>query len=118
MKKVFLLSMVSFAFFPFAFAQGVAINNDGSSPDASAMLDVKHPNKGLLIPRVALTSTADVSTIISPATSLLVYNTATNGSGAAAITPGFYYWSGAAWLRIGTGSGSATSCSLREMGGQ
>ncbi|WP_297290837.1 hypothetical protein, partial [Oceanicoccus sp.] len=45
------------------FAQ-VSINTDGSSPDESAMLDVKSTTKGMLIPRmdstqrVAITSPA------------------------------------------------------------
>lgn len=35
------------------FAQnGVAINGDNSSPDASAMLDIKSTEKGILIPRM------------------------------------------------------------------
>jgi len=38
----------------YTFAQGVAINADGSSANSSSMLDVKSANKGLLIPRVAL----------------------------------------------------------------
>ncbi len=36
---------------PNAYAQNVGINTDGSLPAASAMLDVKNPNKGMLIPR-------------------------------------------------------------------
>jgi hypothetical protein len=44
---------------------------------ASAMLDVSAPNKGILIPRVSLTSSLDISTVPSPVTSLLVYNTST-----------------------------------------
>src|SRR6187397_1404283 len=86
MKKILLLPIVSILFFDSSFAQSVGINNDGSSPNPSAMLDVKHPNKGLLVPRVTLTGTGDVATIPSPATSLLVYNTATNGAGATAVT--------------------------------
>ena len=58
----------------------------------SAMLDVASSNKGVLIPRVALSSTADISTIVSPATSLLVYNTATVGIPPNNVSPGFYYW--------------------------
>src|SRR4030095_14168378 len=108
MKKILLLPILSILFFEFSFAQSVGINNDGSSPNPSAMLDVKHPNKGLLVPRVTLTGTGDVATIPSPATSLLVYNTATNGAGATAVTPGYYYWSGSAWLRLNTGAVSGT----------
>ncbi|NML71775.1 hypothetical protein HHL23_18520 [Chryseobacterium sp. RP-3-3] len=51
------------------------------SPDPSAMLDVVASDKGLLIPRVALTSATDQITVPSPAVGLLVYNT-----GAAALT--------------------------------
>ena len=71
-------------------AQNVGINDDGSQPDNSAMLQVKSANKGLLIPQIALTGVNDATTIATPATSLLVYNT-TDGSG---LTPGYYYNSG------------------------
>ena len=81
------------------YAQNVGINSDGSSPDASAMLDIKSTDKGLLIPRVALTNTSLASPITSPATSLLVYNTATTGD----VTPGYYYWNGNQWVRFATG---------------
>ena len=82
------------------YAQNVGINSDGSSPDASAMLDIKSTDKGLLIPRVALTNTSLASPITSPATSLLVYNTATTGD----VTPGYYYWNGNQWVRFATGN--------------
>ena len=77
-------------------AQNVGINATGTAPNTSAMLDVDAANKGLLIPRVALTSTADVATITTPATSLLVYNIAAVSN----VTPGFYYWNGSAWTRL------------------
>jgi trimeric autotransporter adhesin len=32
--------------------QGMAVNNDGSTADASALLDVKSTTKGMLIPRM------------------------------------------------------------------
>src|SRR6266496_647667 len=76
------------------------------------MLDIKSSNKGLLIPRIALTSTDDNATIPLPATSLLIYNTATAGSGGASVTPGYYYWTGSAWTRLSTGSSSATGAWL------
>jgi hypothetical protein len=66
---------------------GVAINTDGSAPDGSAMLDVKATNKGILIPRVALTSS-----VTSPVNGLLVYQTGG--------TPGFYYYNGSVWVYI------------------
>lgn len=70
-----------------SFAQGVAVNTDGSNPDASAILDVKATNKGMLVPRVALTSA-----VSAPAIGLLVYQTGG--------TPGFYYYNGTTWVYI------------------
>ncbi|KAF0194988.1 MAG: hypothetical protein FD166_3228 [Bacteroidetes bacterium] len=81
----------------------VAINTDGSNPDNSAMLDVKSIDKGLLIPRVALTGTLDVATIASPAISLLIYNTATAGTSPDNVTPGYYYWNGTSWATLANG---------------
>ena len=78
---------------------GVSINTTGVSADASAILDVSSVDLGVLIPRVSLTSTTSSSPIINPATSLLVYNTATVGD----VTPGFYYWDGTQWVRLATG---------------
>jgi len=97
--KHFLLYLFSLLATTFSFAQNVAINADATLPNSSAMLDVKSTNKGLLIPRVALTGTGDVSTIATPATSLLIYNTA-NITGAGGVTPGYYYWTGAAWVQL------------------
>ena len=78
-----------------------------SSVDPSARLQVDATNKGFLPPRVVLQGTNDAQLtnpssprITSPATGLLVYNTATAGSGATAVTPGFYYYDGAKWQRI------------------
>jgi hypothetical protein len=60
----------------------------------------------MLIPRVALTGTGDATTIPSPATSLLVYNTAAAGSGTTAVVPGYYYWDGS-WVRMVAQKGGA-----------
>lgn len=74
-------------------AQNVGINTDGSSPDASALLEIKSSNKGLLIPRVSLQSKTDAITISNPATSLLVYNI--NGNTAQMPDSiGYYYNAG------------------------
>jgi BclB C-terminal domain-containing protein len=109
MKKTFLLSLLTFITVTFSFAQNVGINADGSLPNSSAMLDVKSANKGLLIPRVALTGTGDVTTIPSPATSLMVYNTASAGTGSTAVVAGYYYWNGTAWVRIVTSTTAANT---------
>ncbi|MCX7728296.1 MAG: hypothetical protein N2203_02385 [Bacteroidia bacterium] len=104
------------------FSQNVGINPTGTPPNPSAGLDVDFTNKGLLIPRVALTSATDAATIPSPATSLLVYNTGTGGLAPAgyyynAGTPGSPNWvrlmpatgTGGAWLVTGNGGLSSTT---------
>ena len=89
-------------------SQNVAINTTGVVANGSSILDVSASDKGLLIPRVALTGTADVATIAAPAVSLLVYNTSTVSD----VTPGFYYWGGASWMRLATGTNTANSWNI------
>jgi hypothetical protein len=78
-----------------------------TTPATSSALDITSTNTGLLIPRVALTSTSDVATIASPATSLLVYNTATAGVVPNNVVPSYYYNSGTpaspVWTPLSTG---------------
>ena len=71
MKKL-LLSLFAVLALATGNAQNVGVGT--STPNASAALDVTATNKGLLPPRVALTSTTDATTIASPAAGLLVYN--------------------------------------------
>lgn len=80
----------------------VSISTDGSAPNQSAMLDVKSTNKGLLVPRVALTGTGDITTVPNRVESLLIYNTATAGTSPNNVTPGYYYWSGTKWVLLQT----------------
>jgi len=84
--------------------QNVGINSTGSAPDATAGLDISFTNKGLLIPRVALTATNAAGPITTPTTSLLVYNTATAGTAPNNVTPGYYFWTGTAWSRLSNGT--------------
>ncbi len=85
-------------------AQNVGINSTGATPDATAGLDISFTNKGLLIPRVALTATNAAGPITTPTTSLLVYNTATAGTAPNNVTPGYYFWTGTAWSRLSNGT--------------
>lgn len=86
-----------------SYSQRVAINTDGSAPNTSAILDVKSTNKGFLPPRIALTGSTDVTTIASPATGLLIYNTATAGSDPNTVSPGYYFYTGSFWKTLGQG---------------
>ena len=95
LKPILVLFFMSVTFYGYS-QQGVSINTAGTQADPSAMLDISSTSKGLLIPRVALTSINDVTTITSPATSLLVYNTNAAMTGGAV---GFWYFNGTIWVQ-------------------
>lgn len=82
----------------FAFASQIANAQVGiqtASPDLSSVLDVVANNKGVLIPRISLTSsTVDLDGAAGQATGLLVFNTG------GVFEKGFYYWDGATWKGI------------------
>ena len=72
------------------FPQSLAVNTDGSTANASALLDVKSTVKGVLIPRM---TSLQRTTIGSPATGLQVYDTDLNQ---------FYFYNGTVWTAIPT----------------
>ncbi|MCB9224536.1 MAG: hypothetical protein H6582_10195 [Crocinitomicaceae bacterium] len=112
MKKI-TLSLCAITLSIASFSQ----NNVGigtTTPDASSALEVNSSTQGLLVPRIALTATNVAAPVTSPATSLLVYNTATAGTVPNNVTPGYYYWDGSAWARLNTGSGSTSCVTLDE----
>lgn len=97
MKKI--TYTIGFAFAMLATSNAVAQQGFGTNrPEKSAAVEIKSPNKGLLIPRIALTSTTDVTTVLNPANSLLVYNeTASDG-----LHAGYYYFKASAnkWIPL------------------
>ena len=96
MKKAILLAALLAPTFLFA-----QVGIGTTTINSSAKLQIDATNKGVLPPRVALTGTGTTSNAVaSPATGLLVYNTATAGSGTAAVTPGYYYYTGTQWARF------------------
>lgn len=66
-----------------------------TTPDASAMLEIQSPDKGLLIPRM---STSARAAITSPATGLLVFDSTAKK---------FYVYAGSAWSVIVNGTASS-----------
>jgi hypothetical protein len=94
-KLIFLLTLLWLHKTIYA-QQNVGIGTN--TPHASAVLDMRSNNKGLLIPRINLTSETDVTTIPGPLISLLVYNF----NGALPDGEGFYFWNGGKWSKLAT----------------
>jgi hypothetical protein len=106
MKKIFIL------FLPLFFLNKVKAQTGigTTTPNASAKLEVASSTQGFLPPRIALTGTNDNTTIknaagtsITPATGLLIYNTASAGTAPNNVTPGYYYYNGSTWVQISAG---------------
>jgi len=70
-------------------------------PDSNAVLDLESNTKGLLVPRVTLTATNNPSPLTAHKAGMLIYNTATAGTGATAVSPSFYYNDGTQWVKMG-----------------
>ncbi len=80
-------------------AQEVAIGT--LTLEDGVIFQLEDPNKGLMIPNVALTDRQDVLTITpSMVEGLWVYNTSNAGSGNDRVSPGFYFWDSSEWIRM------------------
>lgn len=77
-------------------------------------LEINSSTNGFVAPQVILTATNVSAPVVNPQTAgipitgTLIYNTATAGAGVTAVTPGYYYWDGALWVRIATTDWSIT----------
>lgn len=95
-KGIFIVLLVcGLHFYNPANAQ-VGIGTTTPNPNALLDIDATTTAGGLLLPRVALTSTTGFAPLTSHVQGMTVYNTATTGD----VTPGYYYNDGAAWERI------------------
>ncbi|MFC0184490.1 hypothetical protein SAMN04515674_1025 [Pseudarcicella hirudinis] len=73
--------------------------SDGTSNAAinpNAIVEIQSNNKGLLLPRVALTGTANAAPLSAHVAGMHVYNTATVGD----VTPGEYFNDGKKWKQV------------------
>ena len=100
MKRKFILRPVIFVLALLStsllHAQSVAINTDGTTAHASAILDIKSSTKGMLAPRM---NSAQRTAIATPAAGLFVYDTDTNS---------YWFYNGTAWGNL-SASGIAGS---------
>jgi len=94
MKKILFVSFLLLE--QVLLAQNVGIGT--ATPNTSAKLDIVDANRGILLPRVALTSTTVAAPVASPANWLVVFNTQNIND----VTEGMYYWNGTRWVRLST----------------
>ncbi|PJR03605.1 hypothetical protein CDL10_03035 [Avrilella dinanensis] len=74
----------------------------------NAVLEIESTNRGLLLPRLELTATDNFAPLTAHVEGMTIYNTATAGTGATAVTPGYYYNDGTKWVRVATGADAKT----------
>ncbi|MFD2941384.1 hypothetical protein [Flavobacterium notoginsengisoli] len=80
----------------------------GNKPNKNAVLDLNKTDgtndKGLLLPKVVLKAINNTAPMTAHVAGMKVYNTATDGTGANAVTPGEYCNDGTQWVRLETNS--------------
>ncbi|MFC3813264.1 hypothetical protein [Lacihabitans lacunae] len=103
MKKTVFL--VSFLFACAGASAQVKIGNNPTTINANSVLEIESTNKGLLLPRLALSGTAQAAPLSAHVAGMVAYNTATVSD----VTPGYYYNDGTKWLKIGGNTSSLLS---------
>ena len=98
MKKIILT--IALAAGLIASAQ-VKIGDNVDTINASSILELESTTKGVLFPRVALTSTTAFAPLAAHVAGMTVYNTATAGD----VTPGMYTNDGTQWVKLAGGGG-------------
>ncbi len=93
MKTILLTLSVSFQLFIFA---QVKIGDNHENLNSNSLLELESTNKGILMPRLALTSTSSFAPLASHVAGMLVYNTATAND----VQPGLYINDGTRWISM------------------
>jgi len=73
-----------------------------NTANPKAALDIESANYGVVMPRLALTSTLIESPAVNPQggnipAGTVIYNTATTNNGVNDVSPGLYVWTGTQW---------------------
>jgi len=95
------------------------------TPNPDSALEVASTDKGLLVPRIALTGTANAAPLSAHVRGMMIYNIATTGD----VTPGYYVNEGTKWVKMadatsepfknpdGTSAAAPTSTDINYMNG-
>ena len=97
MKKIFLTLLLTTGM---VVSAQVKIGDNETNLNSDSLLELEATDKGVLFPRVALTSTTASSPLAAHVQGMTVYNTATAGD----VTPGMYTNNGAVWVKLGSNS--------------
>ncbi len=108
MKKVlYTLTLALVA--TFAQAQ-VKVGANPGTINGGSVLEMEATDKGMLLPRVALSATNIWGLAGTPAAGMLVYNTVAAGSGTTAVLANtVYFWNGTVWFRIAANTDNNTT---------
>lgn len=72
-----------------------------AAPHPSSILELSSPDKALILPRVSLTSTTDITTVANPVKGLLVYNLSDSGAGTGRVYKDLIYlYDGVVWQAL------------------
>lgn len=72
-----------------------------ATPDPSSILELSSSDKALILPRVSLTSTTDITTVTNPVKGLLVYNLSDSGTGTNRVYKDLIYlYDGVLWQAL------------------
>ena len=74
----------------------VKVGDNPTTINANSVLEMESTTKGMLLPRLTLSSTTSFAPLAAHVAGMTVYNTATAGD----VTPGFFYNDGSKWVRI------------------
>lgn len=96
LKHILLLVLVLACCSTAAVKAQVKVGNNPRNLQPDAALEIESANKGLLLPRLALTSTTSFAPMSAFVQGMFVYNTASQND----ITPGVYYCDGSKWIKL------------------
>jgi len=106
--RLLLLVAISFMMVDDSYAQ-MKLGDNATNMNNNAILEMESTNKGVLLPRIALTATDSPAPLTAFVAGMTVYNTAAAGSGTTLVTPGIYYSDGTRWVRnVSSAAGAGT----------
>ena len=97
MKQILTIITLAILFMSMSFVEAqTGIGTQTPNADAAVEISSTGNDKGMLLPRVALTATNAAAPLTAFVEGMTVYNTATVSD----VTPGYYYSDGSAWVRL------------------